>query len=740
MMMSTVVAAGLVKTGGWRLADSPSPYLQMHADNQVEWYPWGEAAFARARAENKPIFLSIGYATCYWCHVMERESFMDIEVAKVLNAHFISIKVDREARPDVDEIYMTAVQLLQGQGGWPMSTLLTPERKPFFGGTYFPRAQFLQLLQSAEQAWSGNRQVLEQQAQQVAAAVAAAQAPNGLQQVPGGAVVSAAVSQLRSRYDAKNGGFGGAPKFPTPSQLVLLLDQYAATGQQDLLDMVRFTLTQMARGGIHDQLGLGFHRYSTDAQWLLPHFEKMLYDNAQLLHLYARAFALTGDLVFARAASDIVALLETTFRAPDGLWYAAIDAETAAEEGRYYVWTRAELQAALSASEWQLAAHIWGLEGKPNFADGRFVLAWVDHYDASARALKLSLAELFERVDALQEKLRKLRSQRQPPRVDEKIVVGWNGLAIDALAYASVVLKKPAWHQRARSAAQALLAKAFPPAGLAHMLRDGQPHGQAVLEDYAGLLLGLTGLDAADAKPSAATSATRVADEMLERLWDAVHGGFFDAQATAVDLIVRPRAQFDGAIPSGNSLAAQALLRLVKLGESGYQPRLAALLASFGGNLRDQPGALTAMTTVLAAYYRAGGLSEMAPPALASIDSASKVQASVRTIASDHSVIHLQIAAGWHINAHQPKSNFLIPTDVQATRAEQPIELMLDYPAPAMLEAGWAEGPLAVYRGDIDIHAKATRGNLEGSRFRLHLQACDDHGVCLAPATLVVPK
>lgn len=738
MTMDTNSKSTATKTGGWRLADSPSPYLQMHADNPVEWYPWGEAAFARAQAENKPIFLSIGYATCYWCHVMERESFKDSQVASALNTYFISIKVDREARPDLDEIYMTAVQLMQHQGGWPMSSLLTPERKPFFGGTYFPRAQFLQLLQSAQSAWASNRHGLEQQAQQIAEAVAAAHSPKTSEQVPSVSVVSAAVAQLRSRYDATNGGFGGAPKFPTPSQPELLLDQYATTDDKSLLEMVRFTLIQMARGGIHDQLGLGFHRYSTDAHWLVPHFEKMLYDNALLLHLYAHAYRLTADPALARIAADIVELLETTFRSPEGLWYSALDAETAAEEGRYYVWTSAELRAALSDCEWQLAAQVWGLDGRPNFEGGRFVLAWVKDYHEQACALNLSMAELFGRMDSIQTKLRKLRSTRPAPQVDGKIIVSWNGLAIDALANAGLALNRPEWVHRARTAAQALLAKARTSDGLAHMLRDGEPHGQAVLDDYAGLVLGLTSVAAASDDPDAAGQAVALADEMVDRLWDNIQGGFFDAQASAVDLIVRPRAQFDGAIPSGNSLAAQALLRLVKRGEVRYLPRLAALFSACGASLREQPSALTAMVSALAGYYRIGAPSELPPRTLAATDSATKVHVSLRSGGADLRVIELQIAAGWHINAHQLGMELLIPTTVLATRRGQPIELELRYPEPLLLDVSLPEGPLPVYCGSIEIHAKALSGDLDGVTFSVQLQACDELGVCLMPSLVVV--
>ena len=728
--------AAPARTGGWRLADSPSPYLQMHADNPVEWYPGGEEAFERARRENKPIFLSIGYSTCYWCHVMERESFESAEVAEALNAHFISIKVDREQRPDVDDIYMTAVQLMQNRGGWPMSSFLTPDRKPFYGGTYYPRAQFLQLLASVQAAWAKDRVAIEQQAQLVADAVAQAHSPRGSKEVPAATAVTAAVDQLRRRYDAKDGGFGGAPKFPTPANLELLLDRVDATRDKALLDMVTFTLTRMARGGIHDQLGLGFHRYSTDARWQVPHFEKMLYDNAQLLHIYARAHRLTGDAVFARAAEDIVALLDTTFRSPEGLWFSAMDAETDEEEGRYYVWTRDELSAALDERDWKLAERVWGLDRSPNFENGRYVLAWADDYRDTARATNLSLDALFTRMSAVQARLQSVRAKRKPPLVDEKIVVGWNGLTIDALAYAGTSMKKPAWVQKAKAAAQMLTAKARTDQGLAHMLRDGQVHGQAVLEDYAGLLLGLTGVASAARDDAASRQAIALADEMIARLWDNAQGGFYDAQATATDLIVRPRAQYDGAIPAGNSLAAHALQRLAASGQRRYLPKLAATYAAFGETLARQPGALTAMASALDAYHRAGGPTKTPPVALASTDSASKVKVAVRRANAGARIVKLAIADGWHVNANPASLDFLIPTEVRATRGGKALEVDVDYPAPESLDAGLPEGPIKVYSGAAEIRVNPRGEKLAGATLNLRVQACDDRGVCLAPSDI----
>ncbi len=741
MLVIGVTACGnadSAKIGGGRLADSPSPYLQMHADNPVEWYPWGEEAFARARRENKPIFLSIGYSTCYWCHVMERESFENDEVAKELNAHFISIKVDREARPDVDDIYMTAVQLMQNRGGWPMSSFLTPDLKPFFGGTYYPRAQFLQLLASMNRAWENDREMVQRQAGMVADAVAAAHAPRASKEVPAGSAVSAAVDQLRIRYDAKDGGFGGAPKFPTPAQLELLLDRHEATQDKTLLAMVSFTLTRMARGGIHDQLGLGFHRYSTDARWQVPHFEKMLYDNAQLLHLYARAYKLTGDPVFALAARDIVALMETTFRSPEGLWYSAMDAETDSEEGRYYVWTRDELRASLDDSEWKLAERVWGLDRHPNFEGGRFVLAWADDYRDTARTLGLSVDALFSRMEAIQGTLLQARAQRTAPLVDEKIVVGWNGLAIDALAYSGAAMKNPEWVQRAKSAAATLLAKSRTAHGLAHMLRDGKPHGQAVLEDYAGLLLGLTGVATAAKDEDASRQAIALADEMIARLWDNTQGGFYDAQASATDLIVRPRSQYDGAIPAGNSLAAQALLRLVNAGQARYRPNLTATFAAFGESLVRQPGRLTAMASALDAYHKAGGPTQAPPVALASTDSASTVKVAVRRADSGTRIVQLTIADGWHVNANPASRDFLIPTEVRVTRGGQAFDIDVEYPDPKSLDAGLPGGALRVYSGTAEIRAKARGASLDGVALSVRVQACDDHGVCLAPSEIVV--
>ena len=581
------------------LAGETSPYLLQHAHNPVEWYPWGPEALERARAEDKPIFLSIGYAACHWCHVMERESFEDPATATELARDFISIKVDREERPDLDQVYMAAVQAMTGQGGWPMSVFLTPAGRPFYGGTYFPAAPrgempaFRQVLAGVARAWRDQRAALEASGErlvsalieQVRAGQSAIDPAEASRPLPAGAAV-AAVATLETSFDARRGGWGGAPKFPQAMTIEFLLRRLAAAGSDGepvALAMVRTTLDAMAAGGLRDQLGGGFHRYSTDAQWLAPHFEQMLYDNAQLARAYLHAWQLLGDpsdLAVARGTLDAIIRDFTT--AGGGL-AASRDADTAGVEGATFTWTPAEVAAALPAEDPDVALvrAAWDVTDGGNWHEGhgRSILRRVRTDAELAAAFGLSQEEVRARLERDRARLLGARAERPQPNRDDKVLAAWNGLAIAALAEAAVAIGAagdPANAERYRSAAigaaTACVDGLLDPGGrLGRSWKDGRVTGAGVLEDYACLADGLLALYAATFDERWFRVARGLAQSILDRFADDT-GGFFDTADDHEVLITRPKDLQDNAVPSGNAMAVSVLLRLAALtGQGSYR-------------------------------------------------------------------------------------------------------------------------------------------------------------------------
>ncbi|MDW8310432.1 MAG: thioredoxin domain-containing protein, partial [Verrucomicrobiales bacterium] len=508
-----------------RLAREKSPYLLQHAHNPVDWYPWGEEAFARARRENKPIFLSIGYSTCHWCHVMERESFENEAIARLLNEHFVSIKVDREERPDVDKIYMTFVQATTGSGGWPLNVFLTPDLKPFYGGTYFPpdnrygRASFPQVLEHIARLWQERRQEIVASAQELSDRLQAAlggPTPGPLLLTPD--ILRAAGRLFKAAYDPQHGGFGGAPKFPQPSVPAFLLRYARRFRDEEAVQMVLHTCERMAAGGIHDQLGGGFARYAVDAQWLVPHFEKMLYDNAQLAQLYLDAFLASGREQFAAIARDTLDYVLRDMTHPDGGFYSAEDADSEGHEGKFYCWTRAELQQLLSPEEFAVATRYFGVTEQGNFLDhshpnplpGQNVLSVADpNLDQRERTL----------LDAAKQKMFAARTRRVRPQRDEKILASWNGLMLGAFARAGAILGEPRYRDAAERNLTFLRANLWDAATrtLHHRWRDGECDTAQLLEDYACVLDGALHLYEATLQPAHLEFAIAVAETMLER-------------------------------------------------------------------------------------------------------------------------------------------------------------------------------------------------------------------------------
>jgi uncharacterized protein YyaL (SSP411 family) len=584
-----------------RLATEPSPYLRQHAHNPVDWYPWGDEAFAKARAEGKPIFLSIGYSTCHWCHVMEEESFDDEQVAAVLNERYVAIKVDREQRPDVDAVYMTAVQAMGHGGGWPLTVWLTPDRRPFYGGTYFPphggmrgaRLGLLELLGRLDEAYRQNREQVAAAAADVIGRLERAAAPPPGDTPPDAALLHQAIAQLAADFDAEHGGFGGAPKFPSPATLELLLRYQRRTGDAGALDMVVRTLDAMAAGGIHDQLAGGFHRYATDAAWRVPHFEKMLYDNALLATIYLEASQATGRADLAGVTRRTLDWLARDMTAPDGGFYAAVDADSEGAEGRFYLWTRDDLTAVLDPSSARQVAAYFGVS-PDGPVDGRSVLHVAETLDAVAAREGLTADETRSTLDAARERLLAARARRAPPHTDRKVIVAWNGLAISAFARAGQALAEPAYLDRARGAAAAIL-RATHSGRLPRSLLDGVPGGRGYLEDYAFFTAGLLDLFEATGDPRWLQRALTL-QEVQDAHFQDPAGGYFRAADDAESLLVREKPDFDGAEPSGNSVALENLLRLHELtGDDRFRDGAERLLRAFGATLARAPQALPRM-------------------------------------------------------------------------------------------------------------------------------------------------
>ncbi|QDT70826.1 Glycosyl Hydrolase Family 88 [Planctomycetes bacterium MalM25] len=568
------------------LKDESSPYLLQHQDNPVDWRPWGEEALALAKQEDKPIFLSIGYSACHWCHVMEHESFENAELAATLNQHFVCIKVDREERPDLDQIYMNAVQAMTGRGGWPMSVFLTPDLKPFYGGTYWPpTAQrgmpgFDQVLEAVQDAWQNRRDQAIEMGDQLTEKLGQLVAADGGDDTPLDLeLLLGAGRELERTFDATHGGFGGAPKFPHTMDLSVLLRLWKTTGRGAWLDMVRTTLTQMAAGGIYDHLGGGFARYSVDERWLVPHFEKMLYDNALLAGVYTEAFQATGDAEFRRIASETLDYVLRDMTAPDGGFYSTEDADSLpandpeghAEEGLYYTWKPEEIRKAIGEEEADTFCRVYDVTPIGNF-EGRNVLSLPKSISAQAKLMGVNEADLRRELAGWREKLTALREKRPRPGLDDKVLAGWNGLMIDALARAGGAFGEAKYTGAASRAADFVLDKMRDADGrLLHTSRGGEAKLAAYLDDYTAMANGLVSLYEATFDERRLEQAAELLDVVLDKFADPDGGGFFYTADDHEALIVRNKELTDNATPGGASLAATALVRLSKLtGQAKY--------------------------------------------------------------------------------------------------------------------------------------------------------------------------
>ena len=598
-----------------RLRHEPSPYLQQHADNPVDWYPWGEEALTRAREEDRPILLSIGYSACHWCHVMAHESFEDPATAEVMNRDFINIKVDREERPDLDRIYQTAHQLLARRpGGWPLTVFLTPEdQKPFFAGTYFPKAQrhglpaFTQLLASIERAYREQGDAIRQQNDSLMEALASLE-PEADATVPDTGPLEGARRQLAGGFDAERGGFGSAPKFPHPTNLELLFRHWAATAADDqpdaqALHMARFTLERMVRGGMNDQLAGGFCRYSVDDHWMIPHFEKMLYDNGPLLALCCDAWQITGDRVFREAAAATADWAMAEMQSPEGGYYSSLDADSEGEEGRFYVWDRQEIADLLTPDELALVTPLFGLDRAPNF-EGRWHLHQYRTPEEVAAAQGLDAAEAGDLLASAKAKLLAARAERVRPGRDEKILTSWNALMIKGMARAARTLDRPDLLDSADRALGFLHATLWREGRLLATYKDGKAHLDAYLDDHALLLDALLELLQVRWRRTDLDWAVALAELLLSQFFDAEQGGFFFTAADHEALISRPKPLGDESIPSGNGVAAHALQRLGHLlGEPRWLDAAAATLRFAAEPMRRVPYAHATLLAALDEYH-----------------------------------------------------------------------------------------------------------------------------------------
>ena len=591
-----------------------SPYLLQHVDNPVDWYPWEEAALLKAQREQKPILLSIGYSTCHWCHVMAHESFENEDIAQIMNEHFVSIKVDREERPDLDQIYMTATTAMTGQGGWPLTVFLSPDGKPFYGGTYFPPVAkwgspgFKDLLKTIAQSWKDRRseiltssdeitQLLRQQTQRFTAST----------EMPSAVILDDAYHQISRQFDHQNGGFGGAPKFPMGHQLSFLLRYHKRSHEKKALEMVEATLTAIAKGGIYDHLGGGFHRYSTDACWHVPHFEKMLYDQALLVRAYLECYQITGHFDYARVARETLDYVLREMQDAQGAFYCAQDADSLVEdgshksEGAYFIWSQQQMIQILGEEDASIFNYAFGVEPQGNARHdphgefiGKNILYAAHSLEEVAAYFKIEAIQLRQILDKAKLKLFESRSSRFAPHLDDKVLTDWNGLMLGVFALAGVVLHEPRYVTEAQRAADFVLKHLNPKGRLLHRWRQEQADILGTLEDYSFFINGLLDLYEANFDQKYLAEAKTLAKELIRLFEDQENGGFFLTAQDAPELIVRPKDIYDGAIPSGNSMAAHVLVRLHLLTSDGqWFSTLERVLKVFYSSIEKNPLAYT---------------------------------------------------------------------------------------------------------------------------------------------------
>lgn len=741
-----------------RLGETTSPYLLQHAQNPVHWWPWGEEAFAAARAQDKPIFMSIGYSTCYWCHVMERESFEDQEVADILNEHFIAIKVDREERPDVDEIYMAATQMMNnGHGGWPMSVFLEPnELKPFYAGTYFPkedngsRRGFMSILDFMSQNYTNNREAVDKQADAVANAVVNRLTASPVAAPINSKTVQQGISSLLVREDKTYGGFATKPKFPMPIYTDFLMDSGWDVPQ--VRKAVKKNLDAMLLGGMYDQVGGGFHRYSTDEKWLVPHFEKMLYDNGQLLSTYAKAYELTDDETYASVIQETVEYVQRELNSPDGGFLSAQDAETNHLEGETYLWREQELRDALMASnlssEIDFALSVYGIDKGTNFQDPHHpevprtsVLYLVDHPSKLARIHGLSRDDFETKLATINAAMLEVRATRDQPSTDDKVITAWNGLMIGGLADAGRVLDEPIWIVRAKQAADFIQKEMRLDDGrLLRTWRNGVKGSAGFLEDYAAMVRGLTALYEASGDQSVLDMAKDLYTQAKLRFY-VVGEGWYDTEENQSDLFVRTRAFYDGAVPAATSMIFDALVTLAELtGEQIYIDDAFDAAIFESGVMQQSP---TSVVVATGAFHRflQNHPEKFDEEFEVSIANPSPVRMSCAPSKlplvlgeSKEIILKLQMAKGWHVNSNDPGSEYAVPFKI--TVLGEGASIATKWPESETITS--AGESIRVFGGLIEIPITVTATLPSNAQLMVTWQACDSEK-CLVEETTEVP-
>lgn len=716
-----------------RLILESSPYLLQHAHNPVNWFSWGKEALEKARRENKPIFLSVGYAACHWCHVMEEESFDNEIIAKLLNEHFIAIKVDRERRPDIDELYGNAMNYFVGRQGWPMSLFLTPDGKPFDGGGYYPFNKFRALLIKNAHAWKDNQPELELRADKVMQAI---YSHNDLQSAVDkidDSLRRRAIKSLLSIVDNYQGGFGEGSKFPREPWLYLLLnDSYGKPQNNDSLTALNNTLQHMARGGIYDQLGGGFHRYTVDPNWKVPHFEKMLYNQALLIPLYIQADVINPDRLYRHIIRQTADFMLNEMQAVQGGFYASLDADNGEGEGRYYLWSLKQWRNALTKDEDALFTEMFDVDEYGEMEDESNVLYLFYSIDEYAKEKKLSEKELITKLELLRSKLLKIREQRPAPAKDKKIIMGWNGLAISALARASMHLQRAEYLQAAVKAADFIWENMQSEKGFYRIYFNGKASSAAQLEDYAFYLQSLISLYDIEQNKRWLKMAEQLFSKMLPVFWDEQQGGFYNVAVNdEAPLPVRPKTAFDKMLPSGNGIVAQSLVKLYRrTGNEDYLNKAERILAVFAEQVAEVPSAYASLL-IASRQLREGSYELPAYGAHGHL----RIDAYIRQLTSQKHelMVNIKFDDLWHINSHTPDDKQLIPTSIQLKKTPFWQLAKVNYPPDEKIRLGFSRQPLALYQHEINISADLIKFSGQLSAVvDLRYQACNDE-ICLPP-------
>ena len=762
-----------------RLIHEKSPYLLQHARNPVDWYPWGTEAFTQAKEENKPIFLSVGYSTCHWCHVMERESFEKEDTAELLNKYYISIKVDREERPDIDEIYMNATQLIAGRGGWPNSVWLISDGRPWYAGTYFPpqdttgRPGFRTILTKLAQFWQSRPEEVEAQANKLMEAMEKIASGQHVESTgrPTRELAGKALDQLRTSFDEDHGGFGAAPKFPPHGSFNLIFYEYDRSGDASLLEMATRTLDAMAWGGIRDHVGGGFHRYSTDAEWLLPHFEKMLYDNAQLSRAYVNAYLATQNIEYRDIACETYDWVLREMSHKDGAFYSALDADSEGVEGKFYLWTPDEIIEILGEREGKLFCRVYNIEPEGNFRDeaildlnGTNIPHMKNSLKEIAESEGIPVEELRSRLSEARQNLLELRVKRIWPHLDDKVLTSWNGLMIGSLAYGGRHLNKKRYTAVAEKAADFILTSMRIDGRLLRTFREGEAKLNAYLDDYAFLADGLLDLYEATGNDRWLEETKALTQVLTHHYWDETGGGFFFTSNDHEELLTRSKDPFDKAIPSGNGIAARVLVRLGLLtGEQSYLDRAEATFDAFAGLMAQAPHGTENLILALAMYSdepsSVGKPEKMDKQASSDTGIEADARIAERPVTAEVFVsrlkaapgqtfpaaLRLTIAEGWHINSSTPLQEYLKPLYIDLDDETNITIEDISYPEGREVTFPFNDDPLSVYDGEVWVKVELkVAGSAKHGTHQLGLevcvQPCNDSS-CLASKTLtlVVP-